>query len=273
MKQLIFTDLDGTLLDEKYRYDVSRPAVQWLKSLNFPVIFCSSKTFAEQEFYRTALDISAPFIVENGNAVFITKHYFTVPVNAQRETADFLVIELGKPVAEIRATLANIRSETGIGFKCYCDLSVAEICAITGLDKAAAKCAATRDYSETILTPLTETEQQTIRDALKPFGLVAVSGGRFFTVTSATADKGTAVRLLAEIFRQQFGEVHTVSLGDSANDVSLLAATDVAFLVQKQDGTWQDIALPNLHKINGIGPKGWVIAMEIFQKQLLSKLR
>ena len=97
MKQLIFTDLDGTLLDEKYRYEVSRPAVQWLKSLNFPVIFCSSKTFAEQEFYRTALDISAPFIVENGNAVFIPQNYFTVPVKAQREQYNlyrFLLLSL-----------------------------------------------------------------------------------------------------------------------------------------------------------------------------------
>ena len=44
MKKIVFTDLDGTLLDLKsYSYARSREAVEFLQNREIPLVFCSSK--------------------------------------------------------------------------------------------------------------------------------------------------------------------------------------------------------------------------------------
>ena len=44
---LVFTDLDGTLLDESYSWDLAQPAIDLLRSASIPIILNSSKTVAE----------------------------------------------------------------------------------------------------------------------------------------------------------------------------------------------------------------------------------
>ncbi|MEO0354349.1 MAG: HAD hydrolase family protein, partial [Cyanobacteria bacterium P01_A01_bin.3] len=71
-KLLVFTDLDATLVDHQtYSYEAALPAIARLKQLDYPIIFNSSKTIAEQQHLRAELDIQTPFIVENGAAVVI----------------------------------------------------------------------------------------------------------------------------------------------------------------------------------------------------------
>ena len=53
MKKIIFTDLDGTLLDSHtYSYKKAINALQLLKKKEIPLIFYTSKTRAEIEFWR-----------------------------------------------------------------------------------------------------------------------------------------------------------------------------------------------------------------------------
>ena len=53
MKQVLFTDLDGTLLDLfDYSYDAALPALEFLKKRKIPVIVCTAKTLAENEYYH-----------------------------------------------------------------------------------------------------------------------------------------------------------------------------------------------------------------------------
>ncbi|MCG7852909.1 MAG: HAD hydrolase family protein, partial [Methanosarcinaceae archaeon] len=50
MKYVVFTDLDGTLIDhDTYSYKAARPALAALKKQGIPLIFCTSKTRAEIE--------------------------------------------------------------------------------------------------------------------------------------------------------------------------------------------------------------------------------
>ena len=74
---LIFTDLDGTLLDYfSYSFE---PAARLLASLSkrrFPVIINSSKTFAEIVRIREKMNNGDPFIVENGAAIYLPKPRF-----------------------------------------------------------------------------------------------------------------------------------------------------------------------------------------------------
>lgn len=64
---LVFTDLDGTLLDHHtYSWQPARPALERLDGLKIPLILCSSKTSPEMLGLRAELGNRHPFIVENG---------------------------------------------------------------------------------------------------------------------------------------------------------------------------------------------------------------
>jgi mannosyl-3-phosphoglycerate phosphatase len=76
-KVIIFTDLDGTLLDyDTYSFEKALPALQLLRERDIPLIISSSKTAKEVVFYREQLENDHPFISENGGGIFIPKDYF-----------------------------------------------------------------------------------------------------------------------------------------------------------------------------------------------------
>ena len=264
---VIYTDLDGTLLDfETYSHTLTEPTVQSIQAKGIPVVFCSSKTRAEQEVIRTALQVQGPFITENGSAIFIPKGYFNaipqLPAGIkQTSTTAYEVIELWKPVEAIRQFLSQIRDKYALNVKYYEDLNVSEVTQITGLPAHEAKAAKTRDYSETLLTGDLKGEDLSL--ALNEFeknGFKYVSGGRYITVTGIGSDKGRAVALLNKIFAHQYGKVQSASIGDSANDVPMLDVTDHAYIVQKPDGQWH-AQNPTYHCMPGIGPLGFNLAI------------
>ena len=78
VRTVVFSDLDGTLLDENYSFEVAQPVIARLKALNVPIVLCSSKTRLEIEYFRTKMGINDPFISENGAAIFVPSGYFEV---------------------------------------------------------------------------------------------------------------------------------------------------------------------------------------------------
>ena len=52
------------------------------------------------------------------------------------------------------------------------------------------------------------------------------------------------------------------AVGDTHNDAAMLAAADVALLVQRPDGTWDDLGVDDVTRVDGIGPDGWARAAD-----------
>ena len=74
---LIFTDLDGTLLEHRtYSFEAARPALQKIQEKHIPLIFSTSKTRAEIEYWQKTINIYHPFISENGGGIYIPNNYF-----------------------------------------------------------------------------------------------------------------------------------------------------------------------------------------------------
>jgi mannosyl-3-phosphoglycerate phosphatase family protein len=274
--RVVFTDLDGTLLElERYDPEPAVPALHRLRRAGVPVVFCSSKTRAEQEELRERLGVSDPFIVENGSAVHLPGGG---PGDGREDgpgdggdsgeeapQEDEACIRLGIPVAEIRAALAEEAGRQGIRCQGYADLSLEEVVEETGLDPEAARRAATREWSETILRSSVAPDDPRFRrmvTALGERGIRSSPGSRFHTLTGTGADKGAAVRRLMERYRDERGAVESIGIGDAANDVPMLAAVDRAYLVQRPDGSWAPVAVSGLHRLPAPGPEGWRLMVE-----------
>jgi mannosyl-3-phosphoglycerate phosphatase len=258
MKQIVFTDLDGTLLDsETYSYKKSLAAINRLKENDIPIIFCSAKTRAEQEVYRRELGLFHPFIVENGSAIFIPRAYFPFPFDYHKAVDDLLAIELAIPHSSARKLLAKISKENDFLFRGLGDMSAAEVANITGLNLESAKLAKQREYDEPVRFDSSgEKDLSKFLAKLREAGLNWAYGGRLYHVMGG-GDKGKAVEILGGLYRKMWGEIRTVGLGNSPNDLPMLSQVDIPILVQKKDYSWEDIHLPRLRKVQGIGPEGW----------------
>ena len=272
MKQIVFTDLDGTLLDlVTYSYEKSIAGVNRLKEIGVPLIFCSAKTRAEQEVYRHKLENFHPFIVENGGAILIPRGYFPFSFEYHRSIDELLVIELGTSYEEVRQLLGKVIEEGGFHFRGFGDMSDEEVAEETGLDIESAKLAKQREYDETVViasgakqSHITSGEIDEFLRKIKQAGLNWTHGGRFYGVMGDN-DKGKAVKIVTGLYREMWDEIETIGLGDSLNDLPMLSTVDIPILVQKRDYAWENIDVPNLRKVQGIGPEGWSRAIkEIF---------
>jgi len=266
---LIFTDLDGTLLDHHtYSFEPALPAIKVLKEKNIPLIICTSKTRAEIEKWRLELDNDHPFISENGGAVFIPKGYFSHKFCFEREKDNYLVIELGTPYSQLREILDRIRHALQLEIKGFGDLSFEEVGRLCGFSPEEARLAKKREYDEPFLLD-EESAIQKVREMAGLSNLQITRGGRFFHLTGEN-DKGEALRLLAEIYREKTERVETIALGDSLNDMAMLRAADHPVLVQKPDRNYDpEVKVPNLRFAPGIGPSGWREAvLELLNKIL-----
>lgn len=258
--KIIFTDLDGTLLDPvTYSDAVARPVVARLIDKGIPLIFCSSKTRAEQEVHRRRLGIADPFIVENGGAIFIKRGYFPLAYRYHRVFGDYHVIELGIAYPEIRERLKEISQRHKLAIPGFGDMTAEDIARLTGLDVASAKLAQKREYEETL--NLDAKDIDFILPKIAAAGLTWNRGGKFYGVSEGN-DKGRATRILIKLFQQKLGGIKTIGIGDSLNDLSMLAEVDHPVLVQKAGNYWDAIDLKNIYRVKGEGPQGWIRAIK-----------
>ncbi len=273
-RYLVFTDLDGCLLDSNtYSFEEARPALNALRSINIPVILVSSKTRAEIEPLRQRLDHHAPFIVENGAAIFVPLDTFDFPLERSRRRSSYHVIELGTPYALLRDVLKQIEESVDTPLRGFGDLSLDDIMHVTGLSREDALRATLREFDEPFLLDGPPTLIEEVCRQIVVRGLQWTKGGRFFHLTGAN-DKGRAADILLRCYQRQWRrdgqpeDLETVGIGDSLNDLPLLLSVDRPVLVQKADGTYDpDIKLPGLIRAPGIGPTGWNHAVLELLKQ------
>lgn len=254
---VIFTDLDNTLLDSRYSYEDAKDVLEILKEKEIPIVFCSAKTKYEQEVIRKKIGIKDPFIVEDGSAIYIPKNYFGS--RKGKVIDDYEVIVLGTKINKIREEIEKLQRKYHIiGYQ---DMSIKEISEVTGLNFKDSKLAKNREFSETIV----EAENKAIEELKKKFNVVI--GGRFIHVFGKNADKGKAVKLLTKFYKEKYGEVKTIGIGDSYTDEPMLRVVDIPAIVKGQDGKWVNLKIKNLYRANGVGPKGW---SKVIKKFILS---
>lgn len=259
---IIFTDLDGTLLEHQtYSFTVALPALELVKEKRIPLTFCSSKTGAEIERWREKIGNLHPFISENGGGIFIPHSYFTMndidSVWAKRDKNDeYSILILGTPYSHLRQALDELRSH-GFEVRGFGDMDAAEVAETAGLNLEEAQLAKRRDFDEPFIFSGDQARVCTLLAAIEEKGLRSTVGGRFYHLTGDN-DKGKAVDILKKLYQKKFGDIVTIALGDSPNDLPMLERVDYPILVQNYKGEHdQRITISNLVRAEGIGPEGW----------------
>jgi len=260
---LVFTDLDGTLLDHhSYSWAPANQALARIAERDIPLILSSSKTCSEILQLRRHLHNRHPFIVENGSAVYVPAGYFKrgagEPIGEFESR--FFATERGK----ILEVLDSLRKSHGFSFRGFNDMTAEALAAATGLSREDARKANQRDCSEPIQWLDSDRALEVFREALASHGLNLLQGGRFQHVMGDT-DKARGVAWLMQCYRNAWPDKDFVSiaLGDSPNDRVMLETCDIPVVIKPARG--EPLRLEDSNRViyaEQPGPSGWQWAMD-----------
>ncbi len=257
---LIFTDMDGTLLDHNtYDFSPASPLLNALKVAHIPVIPSTSKTKAEMLKLRKTLDNNDPFIVENGAAVYIPKSALPRQPADTYSEGDFWVKTFVPPRARWQRLTEQLKNLFPDAYTTFTEMGVDGIQLATGLCKTDAELSAQREYGEPVQWTGSQLERQSFIEAVNQADGQVLVGGRFMHI-SGFCDKGQALLWLTNEYHCQLKQnFHTIAVGDSQNDAAMLDAADDALIIRAPGHS-----PPVLKRIQGItvthayGPNGWV---------------
>lgn len=241
-KPIVFTDLDGTLLDHHtYGHEPATPVLRWLARHGVPVIANTSKTRSEWLHLAKELENDHAFVVENGSAIHLPGGECVI---------------FGKHRETILECLSGLKDK--FPFESYSDWNVDGIAAATGLDMESAKRSSEREFSEPLVWKGSEAEKTDFIEEVRSAGFATLQGGRFLHVLGQT-DKGKAVEWLRGRF-PEFSPV--IALGDGPNDIAMLQAADIGIVIATPTG--RRIGFESANRIIRStleGPAGWAETM------------
>ena len=229
--QIVFTDLDGTLLEhETHFWEAARPTVKRLELSGVPWILVTSKTRAEVELWREQNGNRHPFVVESGAAAFVPRGYFQFQVPGATERENYEVLEWGKKYGHIVSCLQDASRRSRCPVRGFHDMTAEEVSVTCNLPLEHAALAKLREYDEPFLILDLKNVGQLLH-AIERLGLRLTKGRRFFHINDES-DEARAVIKLQQLFERAHGPVETIGLGDAANDAPFLKVVAVPVLVR-----------------------------------------
>ena len=225
----VVSDVDGTLMDHSYDLTPAKETIKILQKLCIPVILCTSKTASEVEVIRNELNLTDPYIVENGAAIYGES---LKKVNGK--------IILGKKYEILEEILNNISKEIDYKLIPLNNLSDNNATKLTGLKGNSLKLMRDRHWSMPFLNPPNYLEPK-INICCKKFNVDVFKGNRMSHLLSTNSNKGKAIKALKKY--SNIKNIKIIGLGDSPNDLPLLLNSDIRIVIPGIDG-------PNLNLIH-----------------------
>lgn len=263
---VIFTDLDGTLLDHK-TYD-PEPAASLVETLTSQqiaeVVPITSKTQAElRELSQQIAFSGAARITENGSVIHSPNGY---PFNSKNQKETHI---LGEAYADILGKVDQLPHELRKHIEGFSQMDEETVAHHTGLNPGASKRAKIRDATEPFLWHGAEDQLAELKAAVAELGLELQQGGRFFHLTGK-ATKERAMLQVMEAFRRADPDAEHISiaLGDGPNDIGMIEAADYGVIIPNPEGPSVASDLPKVRRAPTDGPRGWVASVTEILREL-----
>lgn len=261
----IFTDLDGTLLDhDTYSWAPARPALDRLNQMSIPLIAVSSKTLAELEHINHASGLFDGLIGENGGVIALGDD----------------VEQYGPSAEQIDGAREEIKSAITVPVDSFRTVEPEVIAAETGLPLEDAIRAGQRRCSDPLIWQPSSKDIGIARAIAEQWSLNLVKGGRFHTLCGPSSKGQAMKRMLQRLAVQRFKpddartrkRFTTIALGDSPNDIPMLAEADYAVQIPSKHGvrTAPLLEHSNLRIAPKPGPEGWNIALNDILDQIIN---
>ena len=237
----VVSDVDGTLMDHSYDLTPAKETIKLLQELSIPVILCTSKTAAEVKVIRKELNLTDPYIVENGAAI----HGETLKrVNGE--------IILGEKYEILENILSSISNEINYDLQPLNNISDQEATELTGLRGHSLDLMRERHWSMPFLNPPQNKEEE-INICCKRFGVEIFRGNRMSHMLSINSNKGKAINALKNYSNNP--NIKIIGLGDSPNDLPLLLNSDYKIVIPGPGG-------PNLKLIEKLKDHKYTLATD-----------
>lgn len=257
---LIYTDLDGTLLDhDNYSFSAALPTLIALLEKGHFVMPNTSKTASELIEFRRQVPLDTPFIVENGAAVYVPLDFYPTPPSGTEIKGNYWRKTFCKERGYWLTLLNEYAKDFAHLYTGFSEMSVADIAELTSLSEADAALAARREFGEPLLWKGNDQQLTQFTQVMKQAGASILQGGRFVHVCGS-CDKGSALTWLSGWFAQisTDTEFTTVALGDSGNDTAMLEKADIAIQIKAHGRPFPKInKKQNLYQSTLYGPEGW----------------
>ena len=235
------SDVDGTLMDHSYDLTPAKQTIKLLQELSIPVILSTSKTAAEVKVIRKELNLTDPYIVENGAAI----HGETLKrVNGE--------IILGEKYEILENILSSISNEINYDLQPLNNISDQEATELTGLKGHSLDLMRDRHWSMPFLNP-PENKEEEINICCKRFGVEIFRGNRMSHMLSINSNKGKAINALKNYSNSP--NIKIIGLGDSPNDLPLLLNSDYKIVIPGPGG-------PNLKLIEKLNAHNFTLASD-----------
>ncbi|OEF23212.1 HAD-IIB family hydrolase [Vibrio rumoiensis] len=257
---IIFTDLDGTLLDhDDYSAKPVEGLLKELKQAQIDVIPNTSKTFAELIELRTKLGLTCSFVIENGAAVYFPMSSFPEQPRDCVAKGEYWVKYFSLPRPHWQALLEKASLDFNGLFRAFYQMTTSELCKLTGLTYDNAMKANQRECGEPVYWLGDDVQKVAFIQHLEKQGAQVLQGGRFLHISDHN-DKGQAMLWLLEQYQIDMPNQSMVSiaLGDSQNDVAMLERAGIAVRIASKHHD-----KPILERTEGVidsqafGPRGW----------------
>jgi mannosyl-3-phosphoglycerate phosphatase len=243
----IFTDLDGTLLDEE-TFDVgpARTTLARLADAGAPVIPVTSRTLEEVEPLANELGFQHALIVEAGSAIARM-----TPIGWELETC-------GPDADQMLDVVRKIELATGAHLNLYSVMKRDEAAQLSGLSVDAVPPSQRRMCDEPFV--ISKGKLRDVINAASSLGFSVRHDGRLFHLCGATSIASAISRV-----RQELRCATMVAVGSAPIDSEFLALSDIAVIVPRADG------LPDAELLSRVpharvapqpGPAGWAAAID-----------
>jgi mannosyl-3-phosphoglycerate phosphatase len=245
---ILFSDVDGTLLDDRDRLAINAHFVVAFAP-RVELVLTSSRTIPELLELQQRLALTAPLIAENGALVAFPPAWRGARQNSTRRVAGtpLRVAALGHSAARLRPVVRRCAARLDIPLVEQRDTLPDQGRAIG------------RTHSILLRQSVPPARWKAFQTLLQKRGLEATHSGRWLAITRG-ADKASAARyLLARARRLHAPFALAAAVGNAENDISLLAAVERPFVIRNPRHGHDSAlaALPRAHLLQATGIAGW----------------